>query len=84
LSKLKKVANKAVSTVVTVVDTVKNAIKDGAKIANKLSSSITDITSDVKKWTNSDATGYLNTVADVVKSLTAVNQAIGERCLMVG
>jgi hypothetical protein len=69
--------------VVDVVDEVKDAIKDGAKIANKLSNAITDVTSDVKKWSKSDAAGYLNTVADVIKTLTAVNQPIGERCLMV-
>jgi hypothetical protein len=69
--------------VVDVVDEVKGAIKDGAKIANKLSNSIADVTSDVKKWSKSDAVGYLNTVADVIKTLTAVNQPIGERCLMV-
>jgi hypothetical protein len=84
LSKLKKAVKKAVSAVVKVVDTVKDAIKDGAKVANKLGNSITDVTSDVKKWSKSDGVGYLNTVGNVVKSLTAVNQPIGERCLVVG
>lgn len=82
-----KKATKAVSSVAndavdTVSDAVKDAIKASSKIVNKVGDSIVSVANDIKDFAQDDGLKILNDVKNVLATFVAVDQDVGERCLV--